>query len=530
MDAMATAGNLDNLTAAQVIILPAATIDSVPTAVIATLTDAQVAALSNEQLAALTSAQMDAMATAGNLDNLTAAQVIILPAATIDSVPTAVITALTDAQVAALSNEQLAALTSAQMEAMATAGNLDNLSDTQISALPITSTLLLNMFTAAGSGTGQAGTAVDAYNYLLNISLQQHDTTSNDGTANQTNSAKILTQYIDQVTGTDIVSAAEKVAGFTITGKATAGANVELWLDNNRRDGVDNAGEVLLTTVTADANGNWSYAFAANSANLLSAEHNVYGSGIHEITAKVGDTSVASRTFLVADGTALTTDTGTVEQNYSVQDAVTGDVFVYYYGDPDGNGVGLWTLQDSGDTATNTSAVTTDRDADGNDWGDWDYYNTTGVSGGTEATAQNTALGFVTDIQAQTWEFHIGKSSTTIVTWSNADASATDHALWNSNTSRMASQDEFYALYAANFGADTGGGGEDAKIVGAIQAISDASNFNGCIAAEDNRPSGWPPCFWSSGPTPSGHGYLYLLFGHSVDNQDGVDNFVAAVL
>ena len=352
-----------------------------------------------------------------------------------------------------------------------------------------------------------------------------------------------MAQYIDQVTRTDIVSDAEYDAGFTITGKATAGqaGTIKFYLDNDRTNGTNEVGTQLVSgsngvTIAYDnATGDYTLSFAAGSSALLQATHNTYGSGIHQLTVDTnGDgaksAGEASRLFLVADGTAQNTDTGTVAQNYSVQDRVTGDVFVYYYGDPDGNGVGLWTRLDSGDSASNVGVVTTDRDADGNGWGDWDYYNTTGVATGTESTTANTALGMTTDMAAQVWEFHMGKSSASAYTQANAATAAGDHTAQGSNTSRLASQDELLALYAANFGADTGGGGAAANIVGAVQPITDKSSFNGYVATEDNRPGGWAGTSWSSAPTPSGHALIYLYNGHATDQPDGDHTYVSAVL
>ena len=406
-----------------------------------------------------------------------------------------------------------------------------------------TSADLFALYTAAGSGTAPntLDAADTAYAAAMDAALASHDTTSADGTANGSNA---MAQYIDQVTGTDIVSEAEYDAGFTITGKATAGqaGTIKFYLDNNRTDGANEVGTQLqngvngVTIAYDNATGDYTLSFAAGSSALLQATHNTWGSGIHQLTVDTDgdgakDSGEAHRLFLVASGTAQTTDSGLVTQNYSVQDKVTGDVFVYYHADPDGNGVGLWTQQDAGgDTATNTGAVTTNRDADGNGWGDWDYYNTTGVATGTETTAQNTALGYVTNLAAQTWEFHMGKNSASTATWSAANASATDHTAWNSNTSRLASEDELMALYAANFGADTGGGAGSANTVGAIQAITDTSSFNGYTTTEDNRPGGWAIGLWSSAPAPSGHAFIYLLNGDANDRPDAHYVYVSAVL
>ncbi|MBD8050443.1 beta strand repeat-containing protein, partial [Limnohabitans radicicola] len=207
--AMATAGNLDNLSAAQVQSLAPTAIDSVPNAVLSALTAAQVAALSNEQLAAFSDAQVAllnlslinsdqaaAMASAGNLDNLSAAQVQSLAPTAIDSVPNAVLSALTAAQVAALSNEQLAAFSDAQVAllnlslinsdqaaAMATAGNLDNLSAAQVAqlspaAIDSVPNAVLSALTAAqvaALSNEQLAAFSDAQVALLNLSLINSD-------------------------------------------------------------------------------------------------------------------------------------------------------------------------------------------------------------------------------------------------------------------------------------------------------------------------------------------------------------------
>jgi len=207
---------------------------------------------------------------------------------------------------------------------------------------------------------------------------------------------------------------------------------------------------------------------------------------------------------------------------------------------PSATGVGRWTQLDSGDTAANTGLVTTNRDADTNGWGDWDYYNTTGVALGTASTVANTALGMTTQVTAQTWEFHMGKSydaagdgygAGDYMNQSGATANAGDHAIWNSNTSRLASEGELLALYAANFGGDTGGGLAAGNTVGAVQPITDTSSYNGYVASEDNRPGGWANGVWSSAPTPSGHAPLGLYHGHAIDGPDGYyADYVSAVL
>jgi hypothetical protein len=209
-------------------------------------------------------------------------------------------------------------------------------------------------------------------------------------------------------------------------------------------------------------------------------------------------------------------------------------VFVYFYGDPDGNGIGLRTRLDNGDTAANPGAVATDRDGLNLGTGaDWDYYNaTTGITAGTQATTGNTgntALGFVTSIAAQVWEFQMGQSSASDQSWFTARTLAGQHTTQNSNTSRMASLAETLALYAANFG----GGGTSSSTgntVGAVEAMSNLTSTT-TAAGENNAPGDWGFNFWTAAPTPSGNALVNLNSGHVLDELGTVPNFrVSAVL
>jgi hypothetical protein len=364
-------------------------------------------------------------------------------------------------------------------------------------------------------------------------------TTSADGTASGTNA---LTSYADQVTGTDIVSAAEKAAGFHITGKVAGGtsANLSFYMDTDRTDGVDNAGQVLLADgvngvhIAVAGDGSYDITFDANSAALGAATvHNTYGNGVKEFSAYKSGAEAAHRLFLVADGTASASDSGTVAQNYSVQDKITGNVFVYYFGDPDGNAVGLLTKQDTGDTATYLGINTSDRDFDSNYWGDWDYYNTTGVALGTPVTTANTALGMVSNVAAKVWEFAAANpNSTTTYTYDQMASLVGNHTTMGSNSSRTMTFEEGLALYAANFGGSSGGGaaGGAASTVGAVQAMTDTSSYNGYTTNEDNRPGGWSPYLWSGAPSPSGHVDVVLYHGHLNDLPNAFDHYAAAVL
>jgi hypothetical protein len=389
----------------------------------------------------------------------------------------------------------------------------------------------------AGNTSGVTKTTTDA---LQSWSAQLVSHASQTNAAGTFNGSNPLSQYINRVTGTDVVSAAEFQAGFTITGKAAAGAtNIRFYLDNDRTNGTDEIGTQLThgsngVSWTYNPTGEYTITFAANSTALTQATHNTHGSGVHKLTVDTnGDgvmqTGEASRLFLVASGTAQTSDTGLVSQNYSVQDRPSGNVFVYFYGDPDGNGIGLWTRLDNGDTAANPGTALTDRDgATLNSIVDWDYYNT-GVTAGTQATTANTALGFVTSIAAQVWEFQMGQSSTSDQTWSAARTWAGHHTNRGSNTSRMASLAETLALYAANFG----GGGTSSSTgntVGAVEAMSNLTSTT-TAAGENNAPGDWGFNFWTAAPTPSGNALVNLNSGHVLDELGTVPNFrVSAVL
>jgi hypothetical protein len=101
------------------------------------------------------------------------------------------------------------------------------------------------------------------------------------------------------------------------------------------------------------------------------------------------------------------------------------------------------------------------------------------------------------------------------------NAQATDHGLWGSNSSRLASLAEGIALYAANFGGNT---------VGEVQAITNVGSTNVYNASEDNRPGGWDDLMWTAAPTPSGHAPLALGVGNVNDYPDSTNVFVSAVL
>lgn len=409
---------------------------------------------------------------------------------------------------------------------------------------------------AEAADQGDLTKNINALNqYSVGI-VQQRDDTSQDGTLNQAYASKRLTEWVNRVTGTDVVSDQEFDAGFVITGHAAAGnqGTIAFRLDKDRTDGVDGQdAQVLhlgandvngdgLTDVTAtydNLTGDWRLSFAAGSAALLQATHNTWGSGIHQLVVDSDGSGgknggEASRLFLVADGTATSSDTGLVSQNYSVQDKITQDVFVYYYGDPDGAGVGMWTAVDSGDSASNTSLATTDRDLDANDWGDLDYYNGIGFGHGAsavQANTANTALHLVTNIGAQTWEFHMSQDASR-TDWVSANTLATDHVAVGSNTSRLASLQELVALYGANFGQDVSGWvwSPQSHVVGAVQPVSNANSTDALAVNEDNTPGEWGYACWADAPTPSGHALFALSYGAISDASNAHLERVPVVL
>jgi hypothetical protein len=398
---------------------------------------------------------------------------------------------------------------------------------------------LFGLWQSDGAGGSVAATTT---NLLQTWSAQLVSHASQTNAAGTFNGSNPLSQYINRVTGTDIVSDTEFKAGFTITGKATAGmqSTIRFYLDNDRTNGTDEIGTLLtngsngVTWTYNNTTGDYTITFAAGSTALKQATHNTHGSGVHKLTVDTNGDGVmqageASRLFLVASGTAQTSDTGQALQNYSVQDRPTGNVFVYFYGDPDGNGIGLWTRLDNGDTAANPGAVATDRDGLNLGTGaDWDYYNATGITAGTQATTGNTALGFVTSIAAQVWEFQMGQSSASDQTWSAARTWAGDHTARGSNTSRMASLAETLALYAANFG----GGGTSSSTgntVGAVEAMSNSTSTT-TAAGENHAPGGWGTNIWTAAPTPSGNALVSLISGHVLDELGSAVYRVSAVL
>ena len=416
-----------------------------------------------------------------------------------------------------------------------------------------TSASLFSDYAAAGYGDAISNAADVTFNANQNLALTTVANTSKDGLLSGSNA---LTQYIDRVTGTDIVSDAEFDAGFTITGKASANAaNIKFYLDNDRTDGVDQIGTQLVSgtngvTINYTAStGDYTISFAGGSAALKQATLGTAGSGVHKLTVDTNGNGLldgagtvnaeASRLFLVASGTAGTTsydkNGGTVTNNtaganFSVQDTITKNVFVYFYGDVDGSGVGMKTFYDNGDTVNSTSVKTDNRDGDAI-YGDLDYYNSSTVTLGTPASVTNTAMGFVSNLSAKTYEFSAAQIGGAAANWSDTQTKVGNHVLTNSNTSRMMSAEELMALYAANFGGDTRTATE-LPLPGAVQAITSTSIVDAYVLAEDNSVNGWAASgdFWSSSYTAAGHLNLNSAYGYTMDSANGTAIYAAAVL
>ena len=189
------------------------------------LSAAQVALLTPTQIGGLTSAQATAMATAGDLANLTNAQILALQPDAIDSVPTAVIVKLTvtdvqallTTQVAALTTTQVAALTPTQVAAL-TMPQVQILSTAQLNAL--NSTGLLDDITrplSSSQVTALGLTAVDTTDKLalFNSALQ-----AASGTAplNLNNMASGAAAVVAAVSGGTLAVTDLTNLGFTTSG------------------------------------------------------------------------------------------------------------------------------------------------------------------------------------------------------------------------------------------------------------------------------------------------------------------------
>jgi hypothetical protein len=389
---------------------------------------------------------------------------------------------------------------------------------------------------AAAAHAGDASLNINALNDLSAQTMVQRDATDRTGRANQRDAALSLPAWIDAVTGTDVVSAAEFVAGFSVTGKAAAGlqGSLQFLLDKDRTTGAAGEGAQVIRLGSNDVNGDgqsdvsvtydnvsgeWTMTFAAQSAALAQAVHNTWSSGVHQLVMDkdgdgLHDSDEVERLFLVASGTARSTDAGLVQHNYSVHDRLSKHVFVYYYGDPDGAGVGLWTAMDPGDRPAEAFVLEVDRDAKNMDW---DYYNVGVGAADRQATVANTALHWVTTLPAQVWEFHVGFPGRA----SLPEAGARDHVYWDSNTSRLPSLAEAMALYAANFGNLTAGSEylsnpqSQAHLVGAVQPFTRGGVVNDDYQgpAEDNVPRGWSNWVQTAAATPSGHAMVDLAYG-----------------
>ena len=340
-----------------------------------------------------------------------------------------------------------------------------------------------------------------SWQQFVDIEAMTHSYTSSTGTLQGT---QPLSQYINQVTGTDIVSSTEFSSGFSITGKLATGLSVNdirFYLDNNREDGIDNAGQAQLVNgqngVQYQYNsttGDFQIDFAANSTALLPGTVRTASSGVHKLWIStnnddVQDSGEPSRLFLVSPGTATLADDLT--QNYTIKDAASNQIFVYFAADVDGSsGVGVHTYDPS-----------TAQDSDGftplNLGAAWNYFKTAQAANNQDFTANGLSLNALLDLPKQIYEFHTAiNSSNPSIDFDTAKSNAEDHTLTGSNSSRMLSTAEAMALYAANFGADDGAG---FNTVGDITPLThDMATAVNMVQANNNVASSWANVLWTS--------------------------------
>ncbi|WP_083947608.1 Ig-like domain-containing protein [Phaeovulum vinaykumarii] len=117
---------------------------------------------------------------------------------------------------------------------------------------------------------------------------------------------------IDAVTGDNVISGAERSAGFAVTGTAEAGASVEVALGGTTQ------------TVTADGNGNWSASF--NASNLASGEYPATATAT--TTDASGNVSVASQAVDVDTETTVAFSGAAIAGNDVVNGAEAGQDLV----------------------------------------------------------------------------------------------------------------------------------------------------------------------------------------------------------
>ena len=133
-------------------------------------------------------------------------------------------------------------------------------------------------------------------------------------------------------------------------------------------------------------------------------------------------------------------------------------------------------------------------------------------------------------VAAKVWEFAAANpNSTTTYTYDQMASLVGNHTTMGSNSSRTMTFEEGLALYAANFGGSSEGGaaGGAASTVGAVQAMTDTSSYNGYTTNEDNRPGGWSNGIWTGAPSPSGHVNVNLNNGNLNDKPNANNNYAA---
>ena len=180
---------MDSLSPAQTMALSNDQLHALTAAQVAAMDANQLAALSDAQVALLdlsliNSAQAAAMATAGNLDNLSAAQVASLLPEAIDSVPAPVLDNLTATEMNVLTNGQLSALTNTQVAAGFAVHAFDNLTPERLLLVdrvpPEAPTYLLSTGSNIGAQSVITGSAEPNGTVVLTLDPDNNPSTANN--------------------------------------------------------------------------------------------------------------------------------------------------------------------------------------------------------------------------------------------------------------------------------------------------------------------------------------------------------------
>lgn len=345
-------------------------------------------------------------------------------------------------------------------------------------------------------------------------------------------------ESINRVTHTDIVSFSEYQQGFNISGRSLPNSIIKIAIDNDRTNGLNELGEII-SSIETDNSGYWLFLFGPNSIYLKTAIQGIAGSGVHRLTvwADNGNSNIddfenpVTRLFLVAAGTAVPGQNMTksswsvgmdgilgthddvydnlnsLSENYSVQDPVSGNVFVYYYGDPDGDGTGSFKREAGNDTDGYLDF--------------YNYYNTKDIL----SQNPNNYSYKLPDVKSQVFEFSITKPIDAIggYSWDEGLSITTQHTFCKSNYSRFPTLPEAMALLGANFIGKS-------SIPGPVETINLFQN-GAILSEEDNQPSNWGPhgTFWCVSATLNGRSGARPWYGALIEG-DAAHGFMVAYI